>query len=564
MAQSPFFQDQAQAMPGQVTPFTSQSDGTLSLLPMLMGNQQQQQGLDANGLQGALGTVLGEIQTGKQKIDEQQKQRDGIKSRMYELLAKRGGLAPDQAAQVQQNPQEALIAGLIALAGGLGGARNATQAFNQFQGIRQNQFNAEHQHAQELLDNEYAKRKQELDAQFQTLNMEHEDATAQIAQGAAQQQNLIKEYSDLAQRQSVQDTAKYNADSRESIAMFNADAKLKQIAALNGGKLDLEKFKRENPEVMQNYNSILATRGIDAANKYMDSFAQTPEFKNQLTQAQTDKTIAQTETENQLREPRLKELAAKLGLIDAQTGAYNALAGKREQETMKIISMADDANLLPEELALVEQSFNPQMESMAKSISQIKLKLQEAQKVLKVLGPDDVGYKEAFKDVSLWTEQLRFMESAMKEDEAAKKQAIADAKKGKASAPNGGAYTRINYSSRARGDASRGNINRNLLNDLQSAGDSLGLNVTIGTAMSGHSPTTRSGNKSRHSVGNAVDITHINGYSVSSPTGRKLADRLVAKLVESGAIRNSENGNRKAVLWQMQDHYDHIHYSNNS
>jgi hypothetical protein len=68
-------------------------------------------------------------------------------------------------------------------------------------------------------------------------------------------------------------------------------------------------------------------------------------------------------------------------------------------------------------------------------------------------------------------------------------------------------------------------------------------------------------------VGNAVDISEIDGYPVTSPEGKRRADAFVAKLVAMGYTRNRENGNDKAVLWQTNvggNHFDHIHVSRNS
>jgi len=111
-------------------------------------------------------------------------------------------------------------------------------------------------------------------------------------------------------------------------------------------------------------------------------------------------------------------------------------------------------------------------------------------------------------------------------------------------------------------------INRALLNDINKAAKKTGIEVTITTASSGHKTQ-----KSRHGTGDAVDIALINGKgsggATSSTTGdsefRKLGDKIVAKLESMGYKRNTEVGNKKAVLWQTNlggNHFNHIHVSN--
>lgn len=116
----------------------------------------------------------------------------------------------------------------------------------------------------------------------------------------------------------------------------------------------------------------------------------------------------------------------------------------------------------------------------------------------------------------------------------------------------------IKYSDRAKND----HVNPGLLGDI----GGLGFTPTIGTANTGHSDLTTTGNPSRHKKNNAVDITEINGHSVTSPEGKRLANLFVAKLEAMGYTRNSESGNEKAVLWQTMkggNHYNHIHVSRN-
>ena len=104
-------------------------------------------------------------------------------------------------------------------------------------------------------------------------------------------------------------------------------------------------------------------------------------------------------------------------------------------------------------------------------------------------------------------------------------------------------------------------VNPMLLQDALSFG---GFKPTISTANSGHSEMTKAGFPSRHKQNNAVDISAINGIPVGTPAGRKLADEYVRNLEARGYVRNRESGNDKAVLWQTDGHYNHIHISRNS
>ena len=103
-------------------------------------------------------------------------------------------------------------------------------------------------------------------------------------------------------------------------------------------------------------------------------------------------------------------------------------------------------------------------------------------------------------------------------------------------------------------------INKALSDDLIFGG----FKVGIGTASEGHSDKTKAGFPSRHKTGNAVDITQLNGKSLSTPEGKALADEFVRNLEARGYRLNTENGNDKAVLWRREGHYNHIHVSRNS
>lgn len=105
-------------------------------------------------------------------------------------------------------------------------------------------------------------------------------------------------------------------------------------------------------------------------------------------------------------------------------------------------------------------------------------------------------------------------------------------------------------------------VNDKLLSGICSAAKSAGVNVKITTAVSDHPVETNSGSISRHSTGNAVDISIINGKAVKDASNKPNVDNFVSKLEQLGYARNSEGSNKKSVLWQMADHYNHVHVSN--
>lgn len=105
-------------------------------------------------------------------------------------------------------------------------------------------------------------------------------------------------------------------------------------------------------------------------------------------------------------------------------------------------------------------------------------------------------------------------------------------------------------------------VNDALLSGICSAAKAAGVNVKITTATSDHPVETDSGSISRHSTGNGVDISIINGKAVKDASNRPNVDNFVSKLEQLGYVRNSEGSNKKSVLWQMADHYNHVHVSN--
>jgi hypothetical protein len=118
-------------------------------------------------------------------------------------------------------------------------------------------------------------------------------------------------------------------------------------------------------------------------------------------------------------------------------------------------------------------------------------------------------------------------------------------------------------------------VNKPLLDDMQAAGQSVGVVLTITTAKSGHGAKTKSGNLSRHTKQTAVDISKLNGVgsnrASNSTNGnsefRALGNKVKNALVSMGYRWNSERGNDKAVLWQTDmggNHFNHLHISNQS
>jgi hypothetical protein len=104
---------------------------------------------------------------------------------------------------------------------------------------------------------------------------------------------------------------------------------------------------------------------------------------------------------------------------------------------------------------------------------------------------------------------------------------------------------------------SKDTINLALLQDVQTAAKNAGLKVDITTAISGHRPSPR------HDAGNAVDVSKINGKSVSL-LNRGDADKLVDELVKMGYTKNQEgSSNPKSVLtFGFEGHNNHVHVSN--
>jgi hypothetical protein len=112
------------------------------------------------------------------------------------------------------------------------------------------------------------------------------------------------------------------------------------------------------------------------------------------------------------------------------------------------------------------------------------------------------------------------------------------------------------------GDISTNMVNDALLIDICRAAKSEGITVKITSAVSDHPEKTDTGAISRHSTGCGVDISVINDVVVKDSSNRTNVDKFVSQLEQLGYKRNSEGSNTKSVLWQMNDHYDHVHVSN--
>ena len=126
-------------------------------------------------------------------------------------------------------------------------------------------------------------------------------------------------------------------------------------------------------------------------------------------------------------------------------------------------------------------------------------------------------------------------------------------------------YENIDFKDNIVGSStpSKDDINTSLLKDIEIAAKRAGVKVDVTTAVSGHRTKTSSDNVSRHSTGNAVDISIINGKSVRT-IDKNIIDRFVNELVKMGYVRGVESGNPKAILdytFKGGGHEGHIHIS---
>jgi hypothetical protein len=91
-------------------------------------------------------------------------------------------------------------------------------------------------------------------------------------------------------------------------------------------------------------------------------------------------------------------------------------------------------------------------------------------------------------------------------------------------------------------DISLNLVNDVLLNGICRAAKAAGVNVQITSAVSDHPEKTDSGAISRHSKGQAVDISKINGKSVKDPSNKTNVDNFVSQLEILGYAHNQGAG----------------------
>jgi hypothetical protein len=111
-------------------------------------------------------------------------------------------------------------------------------------------------------------------------------------------------------------------------------------------------------------------------------------------------------------------------------------------------------------------------------------------------------------------------------------------------------------------------INPQLVAENRRLAGQLGIrSMGITAGKNDHSLMTTSGNVSRHSRENALDIGSFNGYPVTSSEGASLAAKFAAAAEAMGYTRNHESGNPRAVLYGFNDparggnHHNHVHVS---
>lgn len=126
-------------------------------------------------------------------------------------------------------------------------------------------------------------------------------------------------------------------------------------------------------------------------------------------------------------------------------------------------------------------------------------------------------------------------------------------------------YDHVDFKDNVVGNSqpSKDRINTSLLDDVNLAARKSRVKVDVTTAVSGHKQKTSSGNVSRHTTGNAVDISIINNIPVRQ-LDKKIIDKFVGELIKLGYVRGKESGNPKAVLdytFAGGGHEGHIHIS---
>jgi hypothetical protein len=125
--------------------------------------------------------------------------------------------------------------------------------------------------------------------------------------------------------------------------------------------------------------------------------------------------------------------------------------------------------------------------------------------------------------------------------------------------PTESSYSKLTFADRTKNDE----INKALLDDIQTAAETAGVTVTIDFAKTDHPKNAKSGNVSRHFKNAAVDIDFINGKAVS-PSNKEVVNKFTDALISMGYNKNAEGSSHpKAVLtFGFPGHDDHVHVSN--
>lgn len=126
-------------------------------------------------------------------------------------------------------------------------------------------------------------------------------------------------------------------------------------------------------------------------------------------------------------------------------------------------------------------------------------------------------------------------------------------------------YKNVTFGDKIVGNStpSTDKTNPDLLKDVSAAAQKSGINVTITTAKTGHSP------KGRHKDDDAIDIAIVNGKGFSGgkndAINKGIYDDImsfVGALESMGYKKNVESGNEKSVLtFGFPGHDNHIHIS---
>ena len=129
----------------------------------------------------------------------------------------------------------------------------------------------------------------------------------------------------------------------------------------------------------------------------------------------------------------------------------------------------------------------------------------------------------------------------------------------------------VTFSSKAQKDLDDNLINPNLIDDLKKAAEAAGVTIKVGTAKTGHDTYAKSGKRSRHADGLAVDIIEVNGLNWNTKDhairigAYEPLQAFTAELQNLGYTLNNEYNIDKAILtFGFKDHSDHMHVSRRS